>query len=204
MRWKIFALLWLLGPAAQADEPSWLRRFEAWRYGWEVFFVQPTGALNQFSGSYGIGGAIASERDLGVRNQIQTVFSYTHYSARSVSGIPADRYGRDQLQAVGGMVNFVHRFRPEANRMPFLLAGVGFRNFWGSADLPDAAIPPGTGGNPILGERRYSLGTGIKLAYQLGVGYEFNPRWRATLRCQMSRSMGHTLPSLELGAGMRF
>jgi hypothetical protein len=150
------------------------------------------------------GGAIASERDLGVRNQIQTVFYYTHYTARSVSGIPADRYGRDQVQAVGGMVNVVHRFRPEADRVPFLLAGVGFRNFWGSADLPDAAAPPGTGGNPILGEQRYSLGTGIKLAFQLGVGCDFNPRWRVTIRCQMSRSMGHTLPSLEFGAGMRF
>jgi|GEM_PF-3529232 hypothetical protein len=204
MTWKLFVVLWLLGPAAQAAEPAWLSRFEAWRYGWEVFFVQPTGALNAFSRSYGIGGALVSERDLGVRNQLQTVFSYTHYMARSASGIPTAPYSRAQLQAVGSMVNVVHHFRPEANRAPFLLVGVGFRNFWGSADLPDDAAPPGAGRNPVMGEQRYSLGTGIKLAYQLGVGFDFNPRWRATLRCQMSRSMGHTLPSLELGTGMRF
>lgn len=68
----------------------------------------------------------------------------------------------------------------------------------GSLNAFSGALSPG------LGVQRISYGTGLKVACQVGIGCELDPAWRVSARCQVSRSMGHTLPTVELGIGRRF
>lgn len=200
MDWKPFVILFLLRPAMLADD----RPVNAWRMGWEALLVQPTGSLNAFSGALSPGLGVLAERRVGESSGIQTALSYVKYNNSHLPGLPEDGQSWTRLQSVGCMVNFVHRLPLAPRRRPFLLAGVGVRNLWGSTGFPADTAPAGLGGNPVLGEQRISYGTGLKVACQVGIGCELDPAWRVSARCQVSRSMGHTLPTVELGIGRRF
>jgi hypothetical protein len=174
------------------------------RFGFEFFLTVPTGILSQtFTGTLGQGVALNVDHDIFTKQQIRFTGGYSQFLGRSLHGAPPTKGSRANLSQFSASINYLYFINPKRIG-PYVFAGLGDRIFQGDAPLPDGSHPAGSSDNPVLGEERYSLGTGHKLAYAAGVGYAFGDNWGLALRYQASRSKGHTLGTLEAALSYRY
>jgi len=173
-------------------------------FGMELFFNQPIGTLNQyFTTTMGSGFSFLIDDNYKNGHGIRFSNSVANYFGHSLVGAPGPGDPHVNLSSLNTTLNYIYHFQRKPIG-PYLLAGLGGRSFFGSASLPAGSVIPGLGDNPILKDQDYMIHSGFKLAWQVGGGWDFGPRWGATGRCVMNRSQGHTLSTVEAGVTYRF
>jgi hypothetical protein len=170
----------------------------------ELYVTQPIGALNQsFTGRLGWGLALHIDENAWSRQRVRLSFAYADVNAHFLPGAPPSQHGRAHLSQFGAMLNCLHYLNNKRSGL-YAIAGLGIREFRGEVPFPEGSQPTGSKSNPVLGETRYTLTTGTKLAYQVGGGYDFNNHTSLSLRFVASRSNGYTLGTVEAGWSHRF
>ncbi len=173
-----------------------------YRFGAEIFWSQPTASLRKaFSSSVGNGAGLYLDVDLGSGKGLRwDLGSLVLFPDKVLPGTPDPSQPKAHLLSTTSMLSYSWHVRG-GRTGPYLLAGLGSRQFLGQADIAGA---PTSQGGAMPGQMRYAVDSGLKLAYQVGFGYDFGKHWGATVRCVGSRSQGKTLATIEGGVNYQF
>ena len=178
------------------------------RLGNEFSICQPTGALNgNFASRAGYGISIYADEYFGNGHGLSwDIVNMVYFKDASIIQDYTGNKLNAKLNAWGSIANYTYHLK-KTRIGPYAIAGLGLRKFIASAydpgSNPPLTQPTNSGDSVNIGSKCYVRDTGIKLSYQLGVGYDFNIHWGATIRYQALRSLGHTLATVETGVRFR-
>jgi opacity protein-like surface antigen len=188
--------------ALHAGEPA--------RLGIEGFVSNPAGSLRTTHGrTAGLGLGLFLDKSLGeghgLRWDISSSAAYpgTAHTFVDPNDPGATKHTRtSRLFSYGTNLSYTYHF-DGGQTGPYVLAGLGLRAMERSSKLT-AMGEPGLTRSGLASSGDIVSKTGTKLAYRLGVGYDFTENLGANVRFQGMTSQGRTLATVEGGVTYRF
>ena len=187
-----------------------LNASEPARLGIEGFVSNPAGSLRTTHGNTaGLGLGLFLDKSLGEGHGLRwDILSKTIYPGATHTFVDlTDSRGTKYVQTTrlvsyGTNLSYTYHF-DGGQTGPYVLAGLGLRSMERSskvAPLVDAGLTR----SGLASSGNIVSTTGTKLAYRLGVGYDFTDNLGANLRYQGMTNQGRTLATVEGAVTYRF